>query len=716
MLVHFGITPYIVFDGDYLPSKSGTEKERAARRKESKRAGLELLKLGKTSQAHLELQKAVDVTPEMARLLIEELKCHNIQYVVAPYEADSQLVYLERKGLIQGILSEDSDLLVFGAKVLMTKLDQYGDCVVIDRNDFTACREVSFVGWTDKEFRCMAILSGCDYLTNIDKMGLKTAYRLLRKHKTIDRLIRAIQFDGKFKVPAGYLDFFTQAENTFLYQWVFCPLSKQLVNFMDPEPGVQIENLPYIGHHVPANIARGVSKGDLNPHTKQPIVIEAGVRTPFKPLVPSSKRQVSAQTLDLKASKPIDTFFKPIRTPLAELDVNLFTPSPSQQRLIQQEPRRWSSSAAPSQPHRTASLPSTAPPQPSRRTISESWTGGASAPRKSKRQRLCDDLSFTTPSDASVRVESGRSKFFASSVDPSPSIRTTQGKTKGRKTDITLWSDDSIEEAMADLPGFDDMQPPPARKKISIFADDSHASSSQPSQSTTVSKSTQFESQETVGAITPATSCGSPATIVADEEEEEAMFSVPLSSEITELKSKFSYQESQVSKVSRPSTISRPRTSPKEGAARTHSAPVSRSVLQPSRLSPRAQKGSGRSFAGKSNVPAKPIEALRATIEPVVEQYDTTSPPQASIPDVEDDSLPELEDSAWSAMESEIVIPRSDPLVAKEPRVSIAQMGGSADLKGSEDYIVPDSEAEESDGSPVRKPFQDLSRFAFATT
>src|ERR1700755_1624090 len=110
MLKHFGVTPYIVFDGDYLPSKSKTEKERAARRKESRKQGLQLLELGKTSQAYLEFQKAVDVTPEMAGLLIAELKRNNVKYVVAPYEADSQLAYLERKGIIDGILSEDSDL------------------------------------------------------------------------------------------------------------------------------------------------------------------------------------------------------------------------------------------------------------------------------------------------------------------------------------------------------------------------------------------------------------------------------------------------------------------------------------------------------------------------------------------------------------------------------------------------------------------------------
>ena len=81
MLLHFGVTPYLVFDGDNLPSKAGTEKERAQRRQSSRSAGLELLRLGKTSQAHQELSKAVDITPEIARQLIEELKRNNIQYL-----------------------------------------------------------------------------------------------------------------------------------------------------------------------------------------------------------------------------------------------------------------------------------------------------------------------------------------------------------------------------------------------------------------------------------------------------------------------------------------------------------------------------------------------------------------------------------------------------------------------------------------------------------
>lgn len=36
--------------------------------------------------------------------------------MVAPYEADAQLCFLEREGYVDGIITEDSDLLVFGCK------------------------------------------------------------------------------------------------------------------------------------------------------------------------------------------------------------------------------------------------------------------------------------------------------------------------------------------------------------------------------------------------------------------------------------------------------------------------------------------------------------------------------------------------------------------------------------------------------------------------
>jgi exonuclease-1 len=682
MLVHFGITPYLVFDGDYLPSKSGTEKERSAKRKESRRLGLELLKVGKTSQAHLELQKAVDVTPEMARQLIEELKHHNVQYVVAPYEADSQLVYLERKGLINGILSEDSDLLVFGAKSLITKLDKYGECVEVNRNHFTACREISLVGWSDADFRRMAILSGCDYLPSIGKMGLKTAHRMLRKHKTVERLVRAAQFDGQFKVPPGYIEAFNQAELTFLYQWVFCPIAKQLVHLTPLEPGVDVADLPFIGKHVPADAAIGVANGNLHPHTKQPLVVATKDRSHSKPLKPARRVQAAAQTPDLKGSKPIDTFFKPKRTPLAELDPNTFTPSPSQQTLLEQQHSSggWAAVLAPpTQPLQRTSSARTAP-QPARRAISDSVTQQRSAPHPSKRQRLCSENVAGVPDSCGDATE--RSKFFAAPLpEPSPSLRTGHRGRKKSGLDFELHSDDSMDEAMAEVVDLEEFSQP--RKKISIFKDNSTLSLKDGSQSTTFSKSQSADSQSTVfsrfssepsqesaGTTTPASSYGSP---IPQTSRKQVSGRKP-SESIGNFRSRFSFKP--VDSVGTPrSTLSR-----------SKSGPAGPAVV------PEVSSFTTSTTAGETRQ-ALCLVKNDSKITPPVNEVD------------------ELDDSVWAAMEAEVIVAASSPICKPQSPVTPRPLS-TMEIKGSEDLLAPDSEAE-SDGSP-RIPLLNLERFAFA--
>ena len=460
MLIHFGVIPYIVFDGDYLPSKAATEVERAKKREESKRKGLELYRLNKPSQAHLELQKAVDVTPEMARQLIDELKKIGIEYIVAPYEADAQLVYLERQGIIQGMLSEDSDLLVFGAKCLLTKLDQYGECVEINRADFAACREISLVGWSDTEFRRMAILSGCDYLASINRMGLKSAYRFVRRYKNIEKIIQMLQFDGQYHVPTDYLKKFYRAELTFLHQRVFCPLKKDVVMMAELGKEAQPEDFSFIGHEVSQDVAIGVAQGDLDPMTKQPIYVRKSATTTSQKAPWAIPRRNTAQnTLDNKVGKSIESFFKAKRTPLAELDPNSFTPSPTQERLLQQaNGTTWESSPVP------AGLPSlrssvSMPTSVSRPALSTRSAQSANlnntAPshtNSSKRRRLCIGSDDGQESGNAVTLDSERSRFFTSNLTaPSPSVKNSRTK-RGRQTDINIWSDDSIEDVMAGMP------------------------------------------------------------------------------------------------------------------------------------------------------------------------------------------------------------------------------------------------------------------------
>jgi exonuclease 1 len=487
MALALGVTPYMVFDGDFLPSKAATEQSRAQRREESRKIGLELLKAGKPAHAHLELQKAIDITPEMARHLIDHLRRAKIPYIVAPYEADAQLVYLERQGIISGIITEDSDLLVFGAKRLLTKMDQHGQCIEVNRADFGACRGVALTGWTDADFRRMAILSGCDYLEGIPGVGLKTAYRMMRKYKTVERVVRMVQFEGKHKVAPGYLELFRQAELTFMYQRVFCPKTKQLVLLTEADPIVDISTMPYIGAEMEVSLARGIAAGDVNPITKEIISTPAPLAVvPF----PAQLRQPVQQAAP--STKSIDSYFDHSRRkPLAPMNPNCFSAdlrrvasltNNGQRPIVFPLPRPYlaeelaattSESTRPrvrrrvTEPigHLLGDVAGVRSAEPRRRTAGSSILGDLSETNASlhppKKARLCEELVV----DAIATTPEKKSRFFG---DPT---KLATNKTNNAAL-VGLPAADTIEATLLSLPNAEHWNTPaPKTPAISVFED-----------------------------------------------------------------------------------------------------------------------------------------------------------------------------------------------------------------------------------------------------
>lgn len=512
MLRHFGVIPYIVFDGDFLPSKAATEASRASSREEHRRQGNQYLKAGKPTLAAAEFQKSIDVTPEMARYFIEELKKMSVDYVVAPYEADAQMVYLEKRGLVDGIISEDSDLLVFGCKLLISKLDKYGCCVEINRRDFCACREVSLTGWTDADFRRMAIFSGCDYLDGLRGMGLKTAYRYLRKHKTPEKVVQRVRLEGKVPVSENYLPAFYQAELTFLHQRVFCPEKRELV-LLNEDPTGKAKDYPFIGADVESDLARAIARGDVNPITKEPIRV-APV-SPKRQRAPSIQAQPVTAAAPPAGSKPINSYFKKQgRIPMGEMDRNCF--SISSQRVANLThngavPRVFPLPRPYLDPSRTPQRGGLAPSRAAqlrRRTDGVSTTlanlnsdsdanrrhttgpgfttrrdvstiVSPTAQRPPKKARLCNNEE-EAPADGNNGSE--RSKFFPSKASKpvGKTERETTASTASKRDDLLL-SDDSIEEALLSLPtpnDWDLVSKPRQSKSFAVFEDETQKKNS----------------------------------------------------------------------------------------------------------------------------------------------------------------------------------------------------------------------------------------------
>ena len=113
VLLRNGVIPYVVFDGGPLPNKAEEETTRHRSRHENRAKAKALWAQGNRVAAMESYQKAVDVTPEMAHAVVLVLKQRGIKFLVAPYEADAQMAYFALNGLVDAVLTEDSDLLRF---------------------------------------------------------------------------------------------------------------------------------------------------------------------------------------------------------------------------------------------------------------------------------------------------------------------------------------------------------------------------------------------------------------------------------------------------------------------------------------------------------------------------------------------------------------------------------------------------------------------------
>ncbi|NWT86223.1 EXO1 Exonuclease, partial [Lanius ludovicianus] len=274
MLLSFGIKPILVFDGCTLPSKKEVEKARREKRQANLLKGKQLLQEGRLSEARECFGRSVNITHAMAHEVIKAARAQGVDCIVAPYEADAQLAYLNKTGMVQAIITEDSDLLAFGCKKVFLKIDKFGNGLEIDQARLGNCKQLGNV-FTEEKFRYMCILSGCDYLPSIHGIGLAKACKLLKLANNPD-IIKVIKKMGqylKMNITASeeYIQGFTRANNTFLYQLVFDPVIRKLVPLNAYGDDIDPETLTYAGRHVGDDTAFQIAIGNIDISTMEQI-------------------------------------------------------------------------------------------------------------------------------------------------------------------------------------------------------------------------------------------------------------------------------------------------------------------------------------------------------------------------------------------------------------------------------------------------------------
>jgi len=270
MLRQHNVKLTFVFDGLKVPAKKVTHDERASRKAEARRMVEKYLAEGNQQEARKQMFRCVEVKFDIVQQIIAYCKREHIDYIVSPYEADAQLAFLNLNNICDFVITEDTDLILYGCRKIIYKLDLNGACVLFEISKLSSClgtrEEIDF-----QKFRRICIMSGCDYLKNIPTIGLQKAKRffLMTKQDNLDTLLPKISTylkapSLKGKITQHYIDGFIKAELTFKHHIVYDPVHSKL-RPLEPYPkGKSSSDFPMAGKRFHSTLAKEIVRGNID--------------------------------------------------------------------------------------------------------------------------------------------------------------------------------------------------------------------------------------------------------------------------------------------------------------------------------------------------------------------------------------------------------------------------------------------------------------------
>ena len=193
-----GIKPVFVFDG--IPPE--LKAETLDKRREIREAAHEKWKLalerGDTDEILKYSQAAVKIDP----LIVEESKMllmlAGIPIVEAPSEGEAQAVYMATKGDVDYVSSQDYDAFIFGAKSVIRNLTVSGKRKLPGKSLYVdvlpesvdLVQNLERLGVTQDQFIDIALCIGTDFNKGIDRVGAKTALKLLKEHGSYEAVLK----------------------------------------------------------------------------------------------------------------------------------------------------------------------------------------------------------------------------------------------------------------------------------------------------------------------------------------------------------------------------------------------------------------------------------------------------------------------------------------------------------------------------------------------
>lgn len=219
-LIHNGIKPIFVFDGKPPKLKEEILKDR----RKIKEKAIELLENKDYDDSSEEEKKKLERKAfTVRRSHVEEcmvlLNLMGVPYIQAIEEADPQCVAftLSKKYNIYAVASEDADILTFGSPILLRDFSNKKKIKEFNLSNILKLLKIDYDQYVN-----LSVLLGSDYLKNtIFGLGPENALKLIKKYKTLEKIVDHVKNNNKFKVPDNYLEDVQKAKDLFINPVVY---------------------------------------------------------------------------------------------------------------------------------------------------------------------------------------------------------------------------------------------------------------------------------------------------------------------------------------------------------------------------------------------------------------------------------------------------------------------------------------------------------------
>ena len=180
------LTPVFVFDGGVTELKDDEVEKRREQREKAEKQLEEAEAAGNAIEAARLSARTVRLTETIQETTRELLNLLDVPVIDAPAEGEAQAAYMNKRGDVDFVGSEDYDTLLFGAPRTLRELTSKGHPELMELAATLETYDITYEQLVD-----VAMLCGTDFNEGVRGIGPKTGIKLIKEHGDLFAVLEA---------------------------------------------------------------------------------------------------------------------------------------------------------------------------------------------------------------------------------------------------------------------------------------------------------------------------------------------------------------------------------------------------------------------------------------------------------------------------------------------------------------------------------------------